>query len=60
MRKDEVVSSESHRFLSEKRNASRIGHHGRGHQVLVPCDTAGTFRLRECAGVSSSAFERFR
>ena len=60
MRKDEVVTSESHRFLSEKRKASRIGHHGRGHQVLVTCYTPGAFRLGEGAGVSSLAFERFR
>ena len=60
MRKNEVVTSESHRFLSEKRKASRIGHHGRRHEVLITCDTPGAFGQGECARVSSAAFKRFR
>ena len=60
MRKDEVVAGESHRFLSEEGKASRIGHHGRCHEVLITCYTPRPFREVERARVTSSAFERFR
>ena len=60
MRKDEVVAGESHRFGSEKRKASRVGHHGCRHEVLITSYTPGTFRHVECARVSSAAFKRFR
>ena len=60
MRKDEVVAVESHRFLSEKRKASRISHHGRRHEILITCYTPGTFGQIECVRVSSAAVKRFR
>lgn len=60
MRKDEIVPGKSHRFLSEKRKASRIGHHGRRHEVLITCDTTGAFGQGERVRISSAAFKRFR
>ena len=60
MRKDEVVAVESHRFLSEKRKVSRIGHHGRRQEILITCYTPGPFGKGKFARVSSAAFKGLR